>query len=495
MTERSNFNDYTRVAADAFHEQQSRTTTSSEITPPPTTALKEHISHLEQRLQLIEAQQKQEEELRHSQGSFLSTSRMRITSWSEQIWPTMSLSSHSSPLTGKNQSRDKMELQPRTRRQSRTRVWTMVSLCLAISAVSWVACAFMVEMRLSSLVTAGAQQDLAAAASYLFLAPPPTQGTERPKRSTQTIPLDELVDTQPETSCPPGLVLIEDIKHIDPAIAKDLKPRKIPRIIHMTAKSRCVTPEIAQAIAAWKVYPDHKFYFHNDAAMNRLLYDKEWPEFPNLRFVLLCTNQMVQVADLWRALMLWEYGGIYTDFDNTPKKFNPSTSLKSFDEAYFEIEKEKMLSQYFMVSERHHPLFYLVIMKIWENIFALLDVGDQYAPKLTGPGALKMAMRTFMKMQRMPVDTIRPWKVFHQVHAGRYVGLDNRTVTVVPWTHAINRDVISDKEKTYQAMNMTHFQSMELKHSEEACHYRLYLDSFKQLQQQQEQWGQQEQVQ
>ena len=50
------------------------------------------------------------------------------------------------------------------------------------------------------------------------------------------------------------------------------------------------------------------------------LFDKEWPEFPQLRNSIDCLKNAggAAKADLWRYLALWVYGGIYTDMDNSP---------------------------------------------------------------------------------------------------------------------------------------------------------------------------------
>ena len=290
----------------------------------------------------------------------------------------------------------------------------------------------------------------------------------RPKQ----IPLEELVDTQVETVCPPGLVLLQDVRHAN--TSNTVVPRKIPRIIHVTAKSRCVTPRVAQVLDTWKTYSDHQFYFHNDAALHRLIFEKEWPEFPQLRIALDCSNSMVEQADLWRALVLWEYGGIYTDIDNTPKNFNVSSTLKTDDEAYFEVEQGRWLSQYFFAAEPRHPLMYLLIMQVWGRLFTLPNVHDQYAPFISGPGALKNAMKHFMGTHQMAVDSKGPCVVFEKVCAGHYVGLGNRTVTVAPRTWAVNRAVIKKKGNVYNAMNMSHFNSVRRRQSTESCLNRLY---------------------
>ena len=274
-----------------------------------------------------------------------------------------------------------------------------------------------------------------------------------------------------ETKCPSGLVLIDDRRKINSTgITQALTPRKIPRIIHMTSKSRCVVPALAKVINTWKQYPDHQFYFHNDAALHRLIFEKQWSEFPQIRLAMECSNSMVEQADLWRALVIWEYGGIYTDIDNLPKGFNATTTLQASDEAYFEVERGGWLSQYFFAAEPKHPLMYLLVMQIWQRIFGLPDIADQYAPYLTGPGALKIAMKHFMQTHTMQVGKgIHPHEVFEKVRDGHYVGLANKSVTVAPKASAVSRSVLRRKGLLYEAMNMTHFHSTERKSSNVSC--------------------------
>ncbi len=63
-------------------------------------------------------------------------------------------------------------------------------------------------------------------------------------------------------------------------------------------------------------------------------------------------------ADLWRALVLWEYGGIYTDIDNAPTdEFKARNYIGDEDQAFFVIEGA-FLSQYFYAAKPRHPMMY-----------------------------------------------------------------------------------------------------------------------------------------
>jgi hypothetical protein len=86
--------------------------------------------------------------------------------------------------------------------------------------------------------------------------------------------------------------------------------RKIPKMVHMTSKSRCFTPNFVENIKKWE-FPDHELYIHDDEAVERLL-SKYWRSFPHIPIARKCLRSGAGLADLWRYLVLWEYGGIYT---------------------------------------------------------------------------------------------------------------------------------------------------------------------------------------
>jgi mannosyltransferase OCH1-like enzyme len=127
------------------------------------------------------------------------------------------------------------------------------------------------------------------------------------------IPLVDLVQTGPEPECHSTskfkMSIFNSIIVDDEAITHPPQ-RKIPKIIHMTSKSRCITSRIKANILKWKL-PEYSIYFHDDAAVDRLL-SKYFPGFPHLQNVNQCSISGAGKADIWRYLVLWEYGGVYT---------------------------------------------------------------------------------------------------------------------------------------------------------------------------------------
>lgn len=229
---------------------------------------------------------------------------------------------------------------------------------------------------------------------------------------------------------------------------KDGGKRKIPKIVHMTSKSHCVTPNFKRNIELW-YFEGYSFFMHDDAAVDRL-FDRDWPEFPLLKESLSCIHSGAGKADLWRYLLLWEYGGIYTDIDNAPGQgLLNGTLITDHDvDSFFEQEKGKFPSQYFMAASPHHPVMYFMVMSTIERLLAVRNISEQYVPFVTGPGATKAAVI-------IAVGTGYPAK-------GHYVGVYNRTTTVVGSTAEavqglyLRRDSVR-KGRQYGLMNMTHY--------------------------------------
>jgi len=229
--------------------------------------------------------------------------------------------------------------------------------------------------------------------------------------------------------------------------------RLIPKIVHVTSRSRCVTPIIAHNILWWKLR-GHSFYFHDDKAIMRLLNMIQWEEyFPGLHSVVWCARG-ASLADIWRYLVVWIYGGIYTDIDNSPNKFNEE-SINATDDSYFPLEGLGVMAQYFFASSPGHPLMVHALKEAIRMLSLTGNVMRNQSPFTTGPRALKNGFIFFMAEANVTTTGYIP--------AGLYVGESNRTVRVVgnkddPQEY-VSRGGIRQhiKVQEYAKMNMTHF--------------------------------------
>ena len=230
--------------------------------------------------------------------------------------------------------------------------------------------------------------------------------------------------------------------------------QRIPFIIHQTGSTRCIPTALAEAMSNWRNLSMYQYYFHDDDAVWRLL-NQEWPEFPYLKKLLRCLNSMTAVSDIWRLLVLWEYGGIYSDLDSIPNSWTPAT-IHPDDDAYMVVENYDAPSQYFMAVTPRHPLMFYSIHTAMSNILASRSVPLIDAAFVTGPFALLDGLTLFM------LDVGQ--NVGKPVSGGFYQGANNRSVRIDGYGRQrsgeiILREAIKRRVKNimYDAMNMTHF--------------------------------------
>ncbi|KAL7563639.1 hypothetical protein ACA910_013377 [Epithemia clementina (nom. ined.)] len=284
---------------------------------------------------------------------------------------------------------------------------------------------------------------------------------------TQTIPLMELVETSPESTCPTGMMRLNDFvegpnqnNKTRAASSSPLSSNSsnssspgIPRILHILSLSRCVTPPSAQALETWQsqqleqqqqngMHPPIQIYVHNAAAMHRLVLERQWAEFPNMRLVLAaCSKSMQEPADLWRALVLWEYGGVAIHMDHvlsflkqhsnqdkaksnnnnnntdqvgdvwsllmdskiSPDANNGRTHFQHHHEAILQVSKREedervVMNPSMVAAQAKHPLLYLWVLQGWNRLYNLPDV--EYYPyhsHIYNPWTLQQALKLFLR--------------------------------------------------------------------------------------------------
>jgi hypothetical protein len=149
-------------------------------------------------------------------------------------------------------------------------------------------------------------------------------------------------------------------------------------------------------------------------------------------------------ADLWRYLIIFEHGGIYTDFDNAPMKgFREGDAIKDSDDAWFPLEGLGVVAQYFFAASPRHPIMYYSLHYALLAIWNLESIHNNKAPYTTGPRATKNGVILFLKAVGEETDGYIP--------AGRYVGTNNRSITVVGnktnSREFVDRGGVSDKKK------------------------------------------------
>jgi hypothetical protein len=271
-------------------------------------------------------------------------------------------------------------------------------------------------------------------------------------------PLNELAGRTAKDPCHLPYLRPRNDTHIPESHSVDT--RKIPKIVHQTSKSRCLTRSFRSATAKWASLPGWSYYLHDNHAMQRLL-ETEFPEFPLLHKVAKhCLVSGTVKADVWRYLVLWVYGGVYADVDTAPNKFHANTIEPHYD-GFFVVEQYHILSQYFMAVSPRHPIMYYAIQHALANLMEAADTGNLNAALVTGPRALHEALIDFQKDAGVKVQSQRTG--VKPVKRGTFVGTHNRSITVVGVgeneNEYVQRSVIQKGRKLHQymMMNMTHF--------------------------------------
>ena len=193
------------------------------------------------------------------------------------------------------------------------------------------------------------------------------------------IPLDILTDEKGQNvPCPPNTRAIFNSPGTNYSANY-----KIPLVIHQTCKSRCVTDEFYELAQLWKKL-GIPYYFHDDAAIDRLVLAGH-EQFPLLRLIWdHCITKPVVKTDLWRLLLLYEYGGIYTDLDTKPVAFEPLRNIRPDDEMYTVTDGIGLPSFHFMASMPQHPIPHLTLHQALQNILFVGDTGNYNPAKTTG---------------------------------------------------------------------------------------------------------------
>lgn len=177
---------------------------------------------------------------------------------------------------------------------------------------------------------------------------------------------------------------------------------------------------------------------------------------------------------------------VFTDIDNSPGKYWNESTISNEDDAFFVIEKLGVLSQYFMAISPRHPLMYLAVHQSLHRVLDLDHVGKQNIPVVTGPGALKVAFKYFMRTQEiLDEEQAKAFKEknpnstrYGRVKAGKYYGVGNRSVTVAGtkdtgWQLVI-RGSVEGKSEGYGQMGMRHFSKLAKKKFNESCLVHLW---------------------
>lgn len=206
-------------------------------------------------------------------------------------------------------------------------------------------------------------------------------------------------------------------------------PQAIPKMIHQTWKKRPddMPVHFKMATQSWQDRnPEYSYHFYDDEDCLEFV-RKYYPEH-----LLLYRNLKlpVQKADVFRYLVLHQFGGFYADVDTTclrslrelfgpgdQKEDNPDCILGKDEHRDGRVE----ILQWFLGSVPGHPIW-RTMMRVIQERFTLFPATprnqklDNYTLWLTGPRAFTEAVRRYQRGKNTYTLTIKDSCFFGNYH-------------------------------------------------------------------------------
>ena len=262
------------------------------------------------------------------------------------------------------------------------------------------------------------------------------------------------VKSDDETNCQ-GTWMSNHVVVVDDATTTSTEtdsPPSIPKIIHQAAPNRCVSNLPFPNVWWTKSQPQlegYAYYFHDTQAQDWLLL-QDWPEFPHLSAVAACIKPSRQaLVDLWRWLVLWEYGGFVVDWDVSPGNAAVSvlttTNMTELDAILVQqkvVPPPRRNNVYFLPTlsmvavSPQHPLSYYAVQHLLYNIVKRRSMWandndeqqrapDEFWKAITGDAPFQAAFAAFNRDMKVGIPHKGGWKA--DVYQGRY----NRSITLL----------------------------------------------------------------
>jgi hypothetical protein len=263
--------------------------------------------------------------------------------------------------------------------------------------------------------------------------------------------------------CPEGLTLLQDTT----TPFYQTYESNIPPVLYQTAKDRCISTALYNAtIQKWLAPRDNNrtlsFRFYDDARMDEYLYNfKKWNSiFPALPLALQCIDHVrmpVMKADIWRYLVLWEFGGIFADLDVLGTQQLMEELLESNSDALFVLVNtagSQVLSQWFLAVSPHHSLVYYAME---EALFRILQAKRAIPIQHSGPRALYDATNRFLNYNQSASRHLQVGITYREETSQGNDDNITRSFRVLPVGYAENNAVTKEKSDAYKMMNMTHY--------------------------------------
>ena len=191
--------------------------------------------------------------------------------------------------------------------------------------------------------------------------------------------------------CPPHLRAYHNRIVPSSTITEGKQKQKIPKIIHITEKSRCVNPDMYHALKVWEQhFPTWNIFFHDDEAVDLLLNMEVWDTelAPHFHEILNCVSNGAMKIDIWRLIVTWRFGGMYSDNDGLPsKRFHDEILHK--DTTFFTLSDGwDRPSQWLFASTPKHPVLTNTMQILPRYVLDMPDIAYPKVVFVTGPQML-----------------------------------------------------------------------------------------------------------
>jgi hypothetical protein len=219
-------------------------------------------------------------------------------------------------------------------------------------------------------------------------------------------------DDSNTNSCPPPLKQYKNRIAVSPSYNHFANASRIPQILHLSERRRCLNRDMYDAIQMWqKSFPSFSIFFHDDAAVDRLLYSEEpeysdWRrEFPDIVKILPCVAPGAMKIDIWRVLVLWKYGGMYSDVDVVPnadmlteRSIHPDSTWFSLSDAW------SRPSQWFFATSARHMSLENTLHIIAERVLDVSNIKQTRLVHVTGPQSLYWGWKNSLRNETEKID-------------------------------------------------------------------------------------------
>ena len=171
--------------------------------------------------------------------------------------------------------------------------------------------------------------------------------------------------------------------------------QRVPKIIHQTHKSNIVPRNMGKAFSSWIVTnPEYEHRYYTDSDMDvimeqthprvRAAYDKLCTDYPSAG---------AMKADLFRLVLMYEYGGVYTDADTyatTPLR----NIIQENDEFVSGVGARRDLHQWIIITIPQHPF---VQEALFGTVFSIMNKKPYVFEHWTGPLVYNRSISRYCK--------------------------------------------------------------------------------------------------